>query len=206
MPSHNAKNLLGQKFGRLTVISQQPTQNERTMWLCRCECGEEKILPCYVLTRGLVRSCGCLQKDVARKMKTKHNGKNTRLYNIWRDMKERCLNPNNVSYKYYGGRGITIYDDWVNNFASFRQWAENNGYNKNLTIDRVDNNGSYTPTNCRWVTMKEQSVNKSNTIKVYLCGTCYTLNELSKIYKIPIATLYYRIIIAKKSIEQALCL
>ena len=93
----------------------------------------------------------------------RHGCKHTRLYQIWCGMKNRCYSLNNPSYKYYGARGITICDDWRNDFSTFKEWAETNGYEENLTIDRIDNNGNYEPSNCRWITMGEQVTHQRNT-------------------------------------------
>ena len=203
MASYNAKNLTGKRFGRLKVISQAPTENQRTMWNCLCDCGNKKVLPCYVLTRGLVRSCGCLQKDTARKLKTKHGGKNTRLYNIWRDMKERCYNPQNPSYIYYGNKNVSICNEWLNDFGKFRCWAKENGYAKNLTIDRIDVDGDYCPENCRWTDMFTQENNRTNNIKIFYNGKEYTLLQLSQISVVSYKTLHQRLFMYKWDVEKA---
>src|SRR5699024_6277604 len=105
---------------------------------------------------------------------------NKRLYKVYESMKQRCLNPNNDSYHHYGGRGITICEKWVKDYSNFYKWATSNGYRDNLTIDRIDVNGNYTPSNCRWVGWEEQSTNKRNTIRVRVNGEELTIQELSK--------------------------
>lgn len=186
----------GQKFGRLTLIERvENNKFNQVQWKCRCDCGKEVIVKAYSLTTGQTKSCGCLKKEqnYINIAKVKHNMTNTRLYNIWRDMKSRCLNPNNKRHKFYFDKGITVCDEWKNDFMNFYNWAINNGYRDNLTIDRINNNGNYGPKNCRWATITEQNNNQSNNIRIKYNESEYTLSELSKIYNIKRATLYDRI-------------
>lgn len=186
----------GQKFGRLTLIERvENNKFNQVQWKCRCDCGKEVIVKAYSLTTGQTKSCGCLKKEqnYINIAKVKHNMTNTRLYNIWRDMKSRCLNPNNKRHKFYFDKGITVCDEWKNDFMNFYNWAINNGYRDNLTIDRINNNGNYEPKNCRWATITEQNNNQSNNIRIKYNESEYTLSELSKIYNIKRATLYDRI-------------
>lgn len=186
----------GQKFGRLTLIERvENNKSNQVQWKCRCDCGKEVIVKSYSLTTGQTKSCGCLKKEqnYINIAKVKHNMTNTRLYNIWRNMKSRCLNPNNKRHKFYFDKGITVCDEWKNDFMNFYNWAINNGYRDNLTIDRINNNGNYEPKNCRWATITEQNNNQSNNIRIKYNESEYTLSELSKIYNIKRATLYDRI-------------
>ena len=112
-------------------------------------------------------------------MKTKHGMSRTPLYNVWRNIHQKCMNPNSPQYKYYGGRGICVCDEWKSDFTIFYNWAHSNGYHDGLTIDRIDNNGNYTPDNCRWVTMKEQSINKRNTVMLEYNGITKSIKEWS---------------------------
>lgn len=166
---HNvARNdLTGRKFGRLFVIGQAENSINRrgARWLCKCDCGNEIIARGDMLNSGDVKSCGCLSRDInmVRPHHITHGatrgGQWERLYVIWQDMKARCEKRYSTSYKNYGARGISVCEDW-HNFESFRSWAMNNGYTDELTIDRIDNDGDYEPSNCKWSTYKEQAVNK----------------------------------------------
>lgn len=149
-------NLVGQKFNMLTVLEFYDIQNGMSRWLCQCDCG--KILPVYGrnLKSGNTISCGCYHKAHNKEYGYKHGGSGTRLYNIWSNMKSRCKNPNETAYRWYGGKGIKVCDQWKD-FTNFREWALNNGYKENLTIDRIDSNKDYCPENCQWLTMKENN-------------------------------------------------
>lgn len=147
--------LAGQKFNMLTVLKFHDVRNGMSRWLCRCDCGNEVIVYGRNLKSGNTMSCGCYHKEHNHEFGYKHGGLNTRLYNIWCDMKSRCLNPNERAYKWYGGKGISVCDEWKSDFAQFKNWALNNGYNDSLTIDRIDSNKNYCPNNCRWITYKK---------------------------------------------------
>lgn len=161
----NAPNLIGQRFGRLTVI-ERAENNKRgnTMWLCRCDCGNNTIVIGSDLKNHTTQSCGCLHNDLLRKASTKHGQSRSRLHYVWKGMKSRCYNKNHKNYKHYGGRGISIDPRW-NDFAIFQEWALKNGYDETApygqcTLDRIDVNGNYCPENCRWTDMKTQNNNQ----------------------------------------------
>jgi hypothetical protein len=143
-------NLKGRRFGMLVVIEEiKERSHVRVLWRCLCDCGQFTKSSTANLTGGLSRSCGCVR--------TKHNGKGTRLYRIWAGMKDRCLNIKSKYWMRYGGRGITICQEWAKDFAIFREWALANGYENNLTIDKIDNDKGYCPSNCQWLTRAENA-------------------------------------------------
>lgn len=162
--SSKVKDLTGQHFGRLTVISYAGTNKyNRSMWNCVCSCGNRKVVDSNSLQKGATRSCGCLDREahITSPNRKTHGKHNTRLYRIWKAMKNRCFNANTNDFqKWYGGRGIVVCDEWKNNFQAFYDWAINNGYSDNLSIDRINVDGNYEPSNCRWATAAEQAHNK----------------------------------------------
>lgn len=154
-----------ERFGKLVVIKRVGTdQNKRPLWLCRCDCGTEKIINGSSLRNGDTVSCGCYGREQRIKGKTKHSKTNTRLFNVWQNIKRRCYTKSNPSYKYYGALGVTVCDKWLKDFEAFRDWAYSNGYDEDApkgqcTIDRINPFGNYAPDNCRWVSMAVQNKN-----------------------------------------------
>lgn len=156
------RDISGKKFGRLTAICVDHVgPRGLRYWLCRCDCGEYSVKPINDLTGGKVKSCGCLFKEHNKIYKTKHGERDTRLYSIWKNMRQRCENSKRKEFKYYGGKGISVCKAW-NEFINFRDWALENGYAPNLTIDRKNSLGDYEPSNCRWITLADQQRNKPN--------------------------------------------
>lgn len=190
----------GQKFGRLTIISLHHISSKfdgkrkrvRYYYLCKCECGKEKVILKDNLGR-LTNSCGCISKQLAKKRLLKHGLGNIRLYDIWKSMKQRCFYENSISYRNYGGRGITVCDEWKQDFISFYKWATSNGYQDNLTIDRINLDGDYEPSNCRFITMKEQGRNKRNNRVLEYKGESHCISEWAEKMKIKKTTLYKRL-------------
>lgn len=168
------KDLTGHRYERLTVISRgedytSPKGEKHVRWICRCDCGNECLVDSNDLVRGHTKSCGCLHQETLSSGYLIHGGRKDRLYGVWANMKDRCYNPNNTHYKYYGERGIAICEEWKDNYACFKEWAYQNGYDDlaprgECTIDRIDVDGNYSPTNCRWVDMATQSQNRRNVI------------------------------------------
>lgn len=182
MKSFNDENLIGKKYGRLTVIEDMGKRNNVRYWKCVCDCAErtEVIVRCYALRSGNTKSCGCMHKEqLAKRNHNNHkwNIENDRIYRIWKAMKHRCYNENDTHYKNYGGIGITICEEWFNNFETFQDWAVTNGYADNLTIDRIDGRKNYCPENCRWITQKEQCNNISRNKILEYNGEQHTLAE-----------------------------
>ena len=184
----NKFNLKWKIFGRLTVIENDRMEKGVRWALCLCECGKEIDARVSGLRSGNTRSCGCLYKDTRKTANVSHGMQHTRLYSTWSNMKTRCYNPKVAGFKNYGGRGITICDDWKDDFVSFYNWAMRTGYNDNLTIERVDVDGNYEPENCMWIGADEQSKNRRGNVYIELNGKTDTLkgwcDKLSLPYKI----------------------
>lgn len=181
--------LIGEKFNKLTVIEEckERDNNGERKYKCICDCGSV----CYVrgghIRSGHTKSCGC-----DRLIQPTHRKSSTRLYKIWDKMKSRCYNKNDVNYKHYGRRDITVCDEWLNDFQSFYDWSMNNGYKDNLSIDRVDVDGNYEPNNCRWVDNSTQQNNKTNTVYLTCNGKTQSIAQWSRELGVKQSTLYYR--------------
>lgn len=187
------ENLIGKKFGYLTIIEDAgKTKKSERLWLCRCDCGNTKITRETRLKAGSCKSCGCYQKKKVAEANLKHGGSKSKLYRVWASMIQRCDNPKATVYKYYGAIGISVCDEW-HDFSNFRRWSCENGYDENLTIDRIDVNGNYEPSNCRWVGFDVQSNNKRNSHYVTINGETKTISEWCQIYGINDSTVRSRL-------------
>lgn len=187
--------MIGKKFGKLTVLAK--CEDSKYKYKCRCDCGTIKCISKYKLLNGSTKSCGCSRG-------VRHGKHDSRLYTIYYKMKTRCYNQHYNGYKNYGARGITICDEWLSDFMTFYDWAINNGYRDYLTIDRIDNDGNYEPSNCRWVTMHEQNRNKRDTKMCTINGETHCLTDWCKILNLDRNTVSARINKLGWPIEEAL--
>ena len=193
------KDLSGETFGRWTVISEAEPKFEKgnrriRRWNCKCDCGTQRAVLESSLKKGISKSCGCYHSDIMRdvgRMGTTHGMSDTRLYRIYKHMRNRCYNPNDIRYDRYGGRGITLADEWQN-FENFAKWSYDNGYSDDLSIDRIDLDGDYSPDNCRWANKYEQANNKSNNQNHTFNGETHTIAEWARIVDMPYKKLWKR--------------
>ena len=189
-------NLVGKRFGKLTVLetlTEKENKTNRCYCICKCDCGKITKTRREQVLSGHTKSCGCLQKEIARKSLTTHKLSRTRIYRIWWNIKRRCEANNQYTYKYYGGRGIKVCEEWLADFMNFYKWAMANGYREELTIDRIDVNGNYEPKNCRWEDMKVQSNNTRKNHFVEYKNEKHTIAEWSRILGLTYDAFRYRI-------------
>lgn len=196
------KDLTGMRFGYWTVLERaddmiSPGGAHQTAWKCRCDCGTEKIVLRSALLNGRSSSCGChhreVASEVARSLFTTHGETKTRLYQIWANMKERCENPSSSNYKNYGAKGVFLCDEW-HDYLTFKEWSLKNGYDDNLSIDRIDVRGGYSPFNCRWADSMTQANNKRNTHYVSVGCERHSIAEWSRILDISYDKLYKHLV------------
>lgn len=195
--------ITGKRYGRLTVVRRIDKKGNGAYWECLCDCGNTTILTTRVLNNGHTKSCGCYRRSGERE--TTHGMSKTRIYREWLAIKRRCYNKNSAYYEIYGGRGIAVCDEWKSSFEAFYAWAMAKGYRDDLTIDRIDNNGDYSPLNCRWATTAEQSLNKSSNRLVTFNGETKPVKAWADEKGINYHTLYSRLYDLHWSVERALC-
>lgn len=202
------EDLLGKRFGRLIVVEFYGTDNGcHALWLCKCDCGNTTIARGYDLKGGKIISCGCFWKERLVECNTTHNLSKThrKLYGEYHNMIKRCYDDNCKNYSDYGARGIKVCDEWRNDIRSFYndvsvlEHFEEDGY----SLDRINNDGDYTPNNVKWSTIKEQNLNKRNTLKVEYNGETRTLKEWSEIFGIPYNVFYQRVRRTEGDLEKA---
>ena len=192
-------NLVGRRFGMLTVIARAPNyvhgKAKHSRWLCKCDCGNTQTFMGAVLQRGDAKSCGCQRAKWNGDAHRTHGASNSPLYRRWETMKSRCMDTSVEHARNYRDRGIAVCDEWLgpDGYAHFQNWALANGYSPELTIDRIDNDKGYSPDNCRWVTHAEQHLNTRNNLWLEYRGERYTCSQLSKMFGINDATLRSRI-------------
>lgn len=200
-----AIDLTGRRVGKLTVVSlSDRLYGRQKIYECKCDCGNVVYVRACHITSGHTKSCGCLKSESMKKVATKHGRSRERLAQIWYGMRKRCSNNNCEQFKNYGGRGITVCDEWLHDFQAFYDWAMANGYEDHLTIDRIEVNGNYSPDNCRWITNKDQQNNRRTSHLLTYKGETRSLKDWSKIVGINYSTLKGRINVYGWSAEKAL--
>ncbi len=198
--------LIGQKFGRLIVIKKAGSSRDKhILWLCRCDCGKDKIIQGNHLKSGATKSCGCLNREKTSIANTKHghtkNGKQSKTHIVWQHIIQRCTNPRDKGYSNYGGRGITVCKRW----RKFENFLEDMGeVPEGYQIDRINNDGNYCKSNCRWATRKEQNRNTRRNHYITHDGKTQCLSAWAEEFNINYNTLYSRIFRSGWSIEKAL--
>lgn len=190
--------LSGQKFGRLTAVRRgENTKDGHAQWICRCACGKTVIVLARYLKSGHTRSCGCLQAEkasfAASRRNVTHGESAAPLYHVWQSMRARCNNPKHRNFSNYGGRGIKVCEEWDRSYTAFRDWAQRSGYRKGLQLDRLNNNGGYSPLNCRWITPKGNSNNRRTSRYLEYNGERKSVAEWAAEKGISYQTLYSRI-------------
>lgn len=187
--------ITGQRFGMWIVLKQLPSFKRQSRWLCKCDCGVDRSVTYSSLKNNTSKSCGCVSKISKTNIINTgtHKMTKTKLYRVFAGIKRRCYNKNDQAYNDYGGRGIKMCVQWLNSFEAFYNWAHDNGYKPGLTIDRKDNNGNYEPGNCRWVTRKEQALNRRSNVFITYNNITKTQSEWADDMKIDRNTIAWRV-------------
>jgi len=186
--------LSGQRFDKLLVVKFEGRVNKHSMFLCVCDCGTKTVVTSNNLRRKHTTSCGCQssKKTIGQRTST-HGLRNHPLYESWLGMRNRCYWPKHNRYKHYGGKGITVCDEWKDSFASFYEWSISNGWKKGLQIDRKDNNKNYSPDNCTFSTIKQQSRNRTSNVKLTIDGITKIMIEWAEEYDVHPVTISRRL-------------
>lgn len=196
LPSGHIEDLRGVRFGTLVVEEFSVMDKyRRACWVCKCDCGNTTTKNSYYLKNAKTVSCGCVSTRPKRNNVSTHHMSRTRIYKIWKSMRKRCscTNPTQREYRDYFARGIKVCDEWNNSFEPFYEWAMANGYNDSLSIDRINNDGNYEPSNCRWVDNTTQQRNRRKTVFLEYNGEKRALSEWCEIYKLNMKTVYGRL-------------
>ena len=184
---------IGDRFGNLVVIGTSAPKHKERTYVCRCDCGKEKIAKSSGLFYGETTSCGCMKGQHVKEAMLKANGnkpfQNKAIVRLRQNMITRCYRKYSKSYKDYGGRGITICNDWLNSYESFEKWCMENGWKEGLEIDRVNNNGNYSPDNCRFITRMENCNNRRTSRWITAFGETHTMADTARKYNVKYATL-----------------
>lgn len=194
--------MAGRDFGRLRVLRRAGYSGRQAAWLCRCECGNEIVAAGYDLRSGHTKSCGCLANDVRGTFSITHGSTATAMYRRWTDIKTRCTNPASAAYKNYGGRGVTMDEEWVRSFAAFQRDVGAPPTPKH-TLDRIDNDGPYAPGNVRWATRSEQNRNRRDSLNVEYQGKTQHVKKWAEGLGMDYATLQQRLRRYGWSVERA---
>lgn len=198
-----ASNFLWTKHAMLTITADLGIVNKYRRVQATCDCGTSKSYRLADIQHGGSTNCGCVRNAINKDRST-HGASQTGLYKVWRGIKERCYYPRHIKYSRYGGRGISVCDEWIKSFESFRHWALSNGYREGLEIDRIDNNGNYSPDNCRWATIKENRRNRSTNRLLLFKGEKKCMSEWAEITGIDQGVIKDRINKLKWTVDKAL--
>jgi hypothetical protein len=195
MPAKRLQISVGGKYGKLTVLKECKQKKwGQVVWDCLCECGRNRIATSYNLKRGITTSCGCVEVDRIANLNKTHGLSQHPIYKTWQQMKKRCYSEKYEHFEHYGGKGVIVCAEWINDFSAFYNWSMNNDWQKGLTIDRYPNkNGNYEPSNCRWANWFQQAGNKNNNRMLTVNGVCATMSEFSRTSGLNITTIYGRI-------------
>lgn len=198
------KNHSGKRFGKLLVTEVMKLVGGKAAWLCKCDCGNEKFIRANSLVSNMTKSCGCLHKETMAANSIYKGLRSHKLYSVRRGMLNRCHLPSTKHYDNYGGRGISVCEEWRNSYLAFFNWALKSGWEDGLTIDRINNDGNYEPSNCRWVSRKANQNNRRNSTFVIINGQKKAMDELEHNYGIPASRIAHRIKYNKWSVEKAI--
>lgn len=199
-----SKDLTSQRFGKLLVVKKAYCKNQKVYWQCICDCGNTTFVTTSNLRCNRIKSCGCLKVEQLIDRSSTHNKRYTKLYEVWKTIKQRCLNPKNKSYHNYGGRGIVVCKEWLNDYSSFYNWSMENGYKEGLTIDRINNNGNYEPSNCRWATRVVQCNNTRLNKYITINNETKSLADWCRHYNISYSLVRQRIYISNWDVIKAI--